>query len=63
LYQGIVPKLLWLDVDELTLMQQAGFLASTAPVMTQVLGWCEVVFGVGMLIWFRPRWHFLLTSS
>jgi hypothetical protein len=61
LYQGAVPKLLYQHADELALIQDGGIPATMASLVVQVLGWGEVLFGLTMLIWFRQRWHFVLT--
>jgi len=61
LYHGIVPKLLFVHADELTLMQQGGFSATAAIPALQVIGWTEVIFGLTMLVFWQQRWHFILT--
>lgn len=61
LYQGAVPKLLHQHPDELAMIQQAGIAATSAPMALQVVGSCEVAFGLVMLVFFRQRWHFILT--
>lgn len=61
LYQGAIPKLLYQHADELALVQQGGISAATAPLLVQVIGWIEVVFGLAMLFLIHQRWHFVLT--
>lgn len=61
IYQGAVPKLLGLQSDELTLMQQAGIGPVYVALAVLTLGWLEVLFGTVMLLMFRQRWHFVLT--
>ena len=61
LYQGLVPKLLVQHADELTMIQQGGISATTAPLAVQAFGWIEVVFGLGMLLFFHHRWYFRFT--
>lgn len=61
LYHGIVPKLLGQHIDELAMIQQAGISVTSAPLVVQVIGWSEVIFGLAMLFWFHQRWHFFLT--
>ena len=61
LYQGAVPKLLCKNADELAMLQQGGISVASAPLVAQVVGWAEVVFGLTMLLMFRNRWHFILT--
>lgn len=61
LYQGAIPKLIYQHADELEMTQQAGISAANAPLVVQVVGWGELLFGLAMLFSFRQRWHFLLT--
>jgi len=61
LYQGVIPKLLHQHADELAMIQQGGISLSMAPLILQVIGWSEVLFGLAMLFWFRQRWPLLLT--
>jgi uncharacterized membrane protein YphA (DoxX/SURF4 family) len=63
LYQGLVPKLLEQHADELAMLQQAGISATAAPQVAQLIGCCEVVFGVAMLLGFHQRWHFVVTVA
>ena len=60
LYQGAIPKLLHQHADELTMVQQAGISETNALLVIAVVGWCEVIFGLVMLVSLQ-RWHFLLT--
>jgi hypothetical protein len=61
LYQGIVPKLMAPQGDELALIQEAGISNAWALLAVQVIGWAEVCFGLAMGLGFHRRWHFLLT--
>lgn len=63
LYQGVVPKLLVQHADEMTMIQQAGISANSAPLVVQVIGWGETVLGLAMLFRFRERWPLLLTIA
>lgn len=63
LYQGAIPKLMYSQADELAMLEQAGIPHSALPSTLQVVGWCEVIFGLVMLICFRQRWHFLVTCG
>ncbi len=60
IYQGAIPKLLQQHADELAMVQQAGISETLAPLVVTVVGWCEVIFGLVMLL-FPQRWHFLIT--
>jgi hypothetical protein len=61
LYQGAVPKLLHQHADELTMLEQAGIPAETAPQLVTVFGWSEVAFGLATLFLIRQRWPFVAT--
>lgn len=61
LYQGLIPKLLDQHADELAMIQQGGISVATAPLAVQVIGWCEVIFGLAMLVLFHHRWPYCLT--
>jgi hypothetical protein len=60
-YQGLVPKILYMHSDELALLELSGASPSAAPTILQIVGWAEVALGLSMLLWFHCRWHFLLT--
>ena len=60
LYQGVVPKLLHQHADELAMVQQAGISETMAPLVVTIVGWCEVIFGLVMVV-LPQRWHFLVT--
>ena len=51
-YQGVVPKLLFPDTDELTILQDAGFSASAAHQIAAAVGVGEILFG--LLFWLLP---------
>jgi len=61
LYQGVVPKLLGPHADELEMLRQAGFASATAPVAIRAIGWCEVAFGLVVLLLFHQRWPLFAT--
>jgi len=63
LYQGAIPKLLYQHADELVMVQQGGISAEIAPLLVQVIGWVELVFGLAMLFLIHQRWHFVLTIA
>ena len=62
LYQGAIPKLLHQHADELAMIQQGGISVTTAPLVVQVIGWLEVIFGLAMLFLFHQRWPFVVTQ-
>ncbi len=59
LWHGIVPKLLFRDLNEQTMLAQAGLPVAILP----LVGMAEVVFGVVMLLALRQRWLFLLNAG
>ena len=55
LYQGVVPKLLYPDTGELSILQDAGFSAGAARGIASGVGVGEILFG--LLFWLLPaRW-------
>jgi hypothetical protein len=63
LYQGLVPKVLSRQPDELIMIQQSGFSAASASQVVQVIGWSELIFGLVILRFPQHRWHFVLIIS
>jgi len=61
LYHGAIPKLIYRHADELVMIQQGGVSETIAPLVVQMIGWAEVIFGLAMLFWFRQRWPLILT--
>ncbi len=63
IYQGVVPKLVWLDRAEQVMIRNAGvsFAASTG--ILKLLGWSEVVVGLWCLLGGASRWPFMLTIA
>ena len=55
-YQGLVPKLLAHNVDELTLIQEAGVPAALTSIVVRVLGLSELGFAALLLVKWRQRW-------
>jgi hypothetical protein len=55
-YQGVVPKLLTTNADELALLADAGVAAAIAPVALFALGALEVVFAATLLAVWDRRW-------
>ncbi|MHB8628215.1 MAG: DoxX-like family protein [Aggregatilineales bacterium] len=60
LYQGLVPKLLFTQRDELVMMREAGIAAGSVSQAVQLFGIAEIVFGIAMLVMWRRRWLFLI---
>ena len=63
LYQGAVPKVLFQDPDELSMIQRAGISETFALSFVQVIGWGEVIFAMAILFWFYQRWPLILTIA
>jgi hypothetical protein len=61
LYQGIVPKLLYLHADELALLADGGLRGETARLALLILGCCEIVLGLSFLVVRRATWLFAAT--
>lgn len=53
MYQGVVPKLLFRDTGELTLLQHTHLFLGFEPVVLGLMGLGEILFG-GLLLW---QWH------
>ncbi len=62
LYQGLVPKLLFLHEDELAMSMAAGFSHSEAVGVATVGGVFEVGMAVIVLAFWRQRWPLYLTA-
>jgi hypothetical protein len=63
LYQGLVPKLLYADADELAMLHDAGLSSEQAPLALQFLGWGEIAFGLSLLTARRPAGRFAWTIA
>src|SRR5262245_46386951 len=61
LYQGIVPKLLQQNADELAMLADGGLTGDAARLALLVLGCCEIAFGLGLLVVRRATWQFATT--
>jgi hypothetical protein len=55
-YEGIVPKLLYPEAGELSIMKQLGFFEGIELQMVQLLGVIEVGFGLLAAYWHRKKW-------
>jgi hypothetical protein len=55
-YQGVVPKILTTDPDELSLLHDAGIGAALAPTALHALGALELVFAAALLAAWHRRW-------
>ncbi|WP_394170976.1 DoxX-like family protein [Saccharospirillum alexandrii] len=62
LYQGLVPKLLYMHEDELAMSMAAGFSHSEAVNVATIGGVLEVGMAVMVLIFWRQRWPLYLTA-
>jgi hypothetical protein len=63
LYQGLIPKILLLQADELKLMTAAGVSAAMAPTAIYIVGIAEIAIAVLTLLLWRKRWSFLFTVA
>jgi DoxX-like family len=55
-YQGVVPKLLTRNVDEIAMLRDAGVTAGVIGVALTTLGTLELAFAVGLLVAWHRRW-------
>lgn len=55
LYEGLVPKLLFLRADELDLVQRSGVFWRTPEWTLQVLGILQIAFGVWLIVGWAER--------
>jgi hypothetical protein len=55
-YQGVVPKILTTDPDELALLHDAGIGGALAPIALTALGALELLFAAVLLIAWHRRW-------
>lgn len=62
LYQGLVPKLLYLHEDELAMSMAAGFSHSGAVNVAMAGGVLEIGMAVLVLAFWRQRWPLYLTA-
>ena len=59
LYHGLVPKLLFHNVDEVRMISRVA-VTSTVAIVT-LAGWLEVCFGIVVLLLWKSRWPLWLT--
>lgn len=55
LYEGLVPKLLFVRADEVELVRRSGIYFGTPEFFLQLLGAAQVVFAIWLLIGFAER--------
>jgi hypothetical protein len=55
-YQGLVPKLLFRNVDEMTLLHEAGVPSSVTHIAVITLGILELAWALALLAAWRRRW-------
>jgi DoxX-like family len=61
-YQGLVPKLLYPDTGELTILRQTRLFRGAEPAVLRLLGGGEIAFGLGLLGLWRARVLLLLNA-
>jgi hypothetical protein len=59
-YHGLVPKLIYPQNDEITILVQSGVSLDQVPNLLHILGFLEVGLGILFLIAWNTRWLFLL---
>jgi uncharacterized membrane protein YphA (DoxX/SURF4 family) len=55
LYEGLVPKILFLRTDELNLVERSGIWWGSATLTLQVLGVLQIVFGLWLIVGWKER--------
>ena len=55
LYEGLVPKLLFIRGDEIDLVRRSGIVLGTPELTLQLLGLAQVVFAFWLLVGFAER--------
>ena len=63
IYHGLVPKIIYRDWSEMTLLRQAGVDIQFVPALLQTLGLAEIFFGVLVLAQWRGRWQLWATMG
>jgi uncharacterized membrane protein YphA (DoxX/SURF4 family) len=63
LYQGLVPKLLFHDPDELRMLRNAGVPGEYLLRAVSLSGWAEVCFALLLVVCWRARWPLWLTIA
>lgn len=54
-YEGLVPKILFLRSDELELVERSGLWWSSPTLTLQMLGLCQILFGVWLMAGWKER--------
>ena len=60
LYEGLVPKILFIRADEIDLVRRSGIFFGTPELTLQLLGAAQVAFAIWLLIGFAQRLAVLL---
>jgi uncharacterized membrane protein YphA (DoxX/SURF4 family) len=63
LYEGLVPKLLFVRPDQIDLVERSGFYFGTAELFLQLLGAAQVVCGLWLLAGFAERLAVFIATS
>ena len=63
LYEGLVPKILFLRADEMDLVQRSGLIWRTPEWTLQVLGLAQIVFGLWLIIGWAERTAVALATA
>ncbi|ASP37930.1 hypothetical protein CHH28_04220 [Bacterioplanes sanyensis] len=61
LYHGLVPKLLYMDANEVAMSMAAGFSHAEAVLLANIAGVAEVGMALAVLLCWRQRWPLQLT--
>ncbi|MCF2938236.1 DoxX-like family protein [Paenibacillus alkaliterrae] len=55
-YEGLVPKLLFPEAGELSILSSLGWFEGKEQIMVQLLGLAEIGFGLLTAYWHRKKW-------
>ncbi|HEY5753887.1 MAG TPA: DoxX-like family protein [Chthoniobacterales bacterium] len=61
IYSGLVPKILFRDWSEMTLLSESGVETSLLPYVTHSVGLLEILFGLTILLLWKRRWPLWMT--
>jgi DoxX-like protein len=61
-YQGLVPKLLAHNIDEVILLGEAGVPGRLTSLVVVALGVSELFFAAALIVWWRQRWPTVLSG-
>lgn len=61
IYSGLVPKVLFRDWSEMTLLRESGVDTPLLPYVTNSVGFLEILFGLATLVLWKRHWPLWMT--